>query len=306
MPNDRIPSYFNPARIQVPADGVALVGPNYLFFNATNPLPVVTEVPVPGIYDIIPFYMDPNNIAVPAEGVAIVLSDGTIVGPGNPMPVTGGGGGSVAASDVTVTNDGFDNAQEIFDYLLYVPIDVTVTGGGSANEVGASVASVHLTWSVNKDPTSQSLNQGVGSIPETDRDYTFTGPYTSNQTFTITASDGSTSDSASANVTFQPKRYWGPWPDQSPDNAEILTLSQELTSSRAKSISYDCTGGRYPIYVYPKSFGALAGVTVGGLAFSAYSLTEISLTNAQGFTQDYYLFAFDIIQTGAAINVVFS
>jgi hypothetical protein len=212
----------------------------------------------------------------------------------------------VAASDVTVTNPGYDNAQEIFDALLYVPINVSATGGGSSNEIGASVSNVNFTWSVNKDPTTQSLNQGVGSIATTLRAYLFAGPYTTNQTFTVTVGDGQTTDNASINVTFSPKAYWGPWPDQTPDNAEILTLTQALASGRARSVSYDCTGGRYPIYCYPKSFGALSNVTVGGLAFSDYTLTEVSLTNAQGYTQDYYLFSFNGIQTGANINVVFS
>lgn len=306
MAGERVPTYFSPGGIKVPADGVALVGPNYLFFSASNPLPVIQEAHVPGLYETVPFYLDPNNIQVPADGVCIVLNDGSIVGPGNPLPTTGGGGGVVAASDVTVTNEGYDNAQEIFDALLYVPINASATGGGSSNEIGASVASVNFTWSINKNPTTQSLNQGVGAIPLTDRAHLFTGPYTTNQTFQVTVGDGTTSDSASVSTTFSPKRYWDAWPDDAPDNSEIIGMQQELAGSRAKAITYNCTGGRFPIYAYPKSFGALSGVTVGGLAFSDYALDEMSLTNAQGYTQDYYVFSFNGIQTGAAINVVFS
>lgn len=291
----------------MPAEGVALVAPNFLFWSASNPLPVAQEAQVPGIYDIVPFYYEPNGVQVPARGVAIVLADGTIVGHGNPLPTTGGGGGTVAAEDVTVTNEGFDNAQQIFDFLLYVPLNITAFTGGSTNEIGAVVNTVNLAWSYNKDVTEQSINQGIGSLPVDQRALSLTSQnITTNRTYTLSATDGTTPDSANTSVTFLPKAYWGPWPDATPDNAEILTLTQALTSSRARSVTYDCTGGRFPIYCWPTSLGALSGVTVGGLAFSDYTVDTISLTNAQGYTQNYYRFAFNGIQTGANINVVFS
>lgn len=308
MANDKVPQYRLPGGVKAPADGVALVGPDYMFWSAANPLPVRQEAKVDGIYDKIPFYYDPNGISVPADGVAIVLSDGSIVGPGNPLPTTGGGGGSVAASDVTVTNEGFDNAQEIFDYLLYVPLNITGFGGGGTYEIGTPINSINLTWSYNKAETSQSINQGIGPLTVGVRNYTQSGLglTTTNRTWTLSASDGTTNRTANTSIVYQPKSYWGPWEDKTPDNAEILTLTQALSSGRARSVTYDCTGGRYPIYVWPTSFGNLSGVTVGGLAFSDYTVDTISITNAQGYTQNYYRFTFNGIQTGAAINVVFS
>lgn len=224
-------------------------------------------------------------------------------------PGTGGGGtpGSIAAEFVTVTNEGYDNAQQIFDALLYVPLTITGFSGGGTFEIGSTVNTVNLTWSYNKDVTSQSINQGIGALPTGDRAYNITGlGLTSNRTWTLSATDGTTPRTANTTVSFLPKRYWGPWEDDAPDNTDILTLSQELASGRAKAVTYNCTGGRFPIYAWPKSFGALAGVTVGGLAFSDYTVSEMSFTNAQGYTQDYYVFTFNGIQTGAAINVVFS
>lgn len=307
MADERVPQYRLPGGQKVPADGAALVGPDYLFWSASNPLPVVQETAVPGIYDLVPFYLDPNGISVPADGVCIVLNDGSIVGPGNPMPTTGGGGGAVAASDVSVTNPGYDNAQEIFDALLYVPLNINSFSGGGTYEIGATVNSVNLAWSYNKTESAQSINQGIGPLALGVRAYPLTGlGLTSNRTWTLSADDGTTFRTAGTTVQFLPKRYWGPWVDAAPDNAEILTLSQELSSGRAKAVTYNCTGGRFPIYVYPTSFGALSGVTVGGLAFSDYSLDTISLTNAEGYVQNYYRFSFNGIQTGAAINVVFS
>lgn len=219
----------------------------------------------------------------------------------------GGGGGPVSASMVTVTNEGYANAQEIFDDLLYVPLQITSLSGGGTFEIGTTVNTVNLTWSYNKDVTSQSINQGIGALANDVRAYNLTSlGLTTNRTWTLSASDGTTPRTAGTTVSFLPKRYWGVWEDDAPDNTDILTLSQELSSSRAKSITFDCTGGRFPIYAWPVSAGALSGVTVGGLAFSDYTVDTMSFTNAQGYTQDYYVFTFNGIQTGAAIAVVFS
>lgn len=230
----------------------------------------------------------------------------TFVMPGG----AGGGGGpvgSVPASSVTVTNEGYSNAQEIFDDLLYVPLQITGLSGGGTFEIGSTVNTVNLTWSYNKDVDSQSFNQGIGSLDPADRSYNITSlGLTSNRTWTLSATDGTTPRTAGTTVSFLPKRYWGVWADDEPDNTDILTLSQELTGSRAKAITFDCTGGRFPIYAWPTSLGALSGVTVGGLAFSDYTVTTMSFTNAQGYTQNYYVFVFNGIQTGAAIAVVFS
>lgn len=307
MADDQLPKYRSPANVIVPALPMAIVIADFSIVSPTTLMPVEADVSVPGDYSKLPLYVDPAGVQGPANPVAILLGDGSFVGPGNPLPTTGGGGGPVTAEQVSVTNEGFDNAQQIFDFLLYVPLNITAFTGGSTNEIGSTVNTVNLAWSYNKDVTSQSINQGIGTLANDVRAFPLTGlGLTTNRTWTLSASDGTTPDSANTSVTFLPKAYWGPWPDQAPDDADILTLTQALASSRGRSVTYDCTGGRFPIYCYPTSFGALTGVTVGGLAFSDYTLDTISLTNAQGYTQDYYLFYFNGIQTGAAINVVFT
>ncbi|MDX1784277.1 MAG: hypothetical protein R3361_08970, partial [Aequorivita vladivostokensis] len=55
------------------------------------------------------------------ERIYIGTGEGAPGPPGKP----GAAPDSYPADRVTVTNDGFDNAQEIFDYLLYVPVDIT-------------------------------------------------------------------------------------------------------------------------------------------------------------------------------------
>ena len=306
-----IPFYRDPSNILVPAEVTTLLQADFTFTTEMTPLPVYTDTRDPDMTtDTPPVYYNLAGVKVPADVYCILLADGTVVGPGNPLPTTGGGGGPVDAYDVSYTTPAYpaiENVGEALDQIFYVPTNITSFSGGGTYEIGTSISSVHLTWTINKDITSQSINHGIGSLDPSLRAYDTTdGPYTTNQSWTLTVSDGTTGDNASTSLTFLAKRYWGVWDDQHPDNSEILTLSQELASSRGKSITYNATGGKYPIYVYPTSFGALTGVTVGGLAFSDYTQEVISLTNAQGYTQNYYLTYFNGIQTGAAINVVWS
>jgi len=50
-------------------------------------------------------------------------------------------------------------------------------------------------------------------------------------------------------------------------------LSSELNNSKGKTITFDCSGGKYFYYAYPKSLGT-SSWNVGGLAFTGYTLTE--------------------------------
>jgi hypothetical protein len=217
--------------------------------------------------------------------------------------------GAADAYGVAYTNPGYPgigNVGQALDTILYVPMDITAFAGGGTFEIGSSVASVNLTWSLNKDPTTQSINNGVGGQDPEDRAVTVNGPFTSDITWTLTASDGETEDTAQTGLAFRHKRYWGVSASTTLNNAAILALSNEFATGRQKSISYNATGGRYPYYVYPVSFGAPANVTVGGLAFSDYTVSTQSFTNASGHTADFYVIRFNNIQTGAAINVVWN
>ena len=220
-----------------------------------------------------------------------------------------GGGGSTDADSVTYTTSADPSVVSVadaLDKLLYVAPNITSLSGGGSYEIGSTVAGVHLAWSINKAVTSQSLNNGIGALAVDARTYDYAPDITSNITFTLTVSDGQTNDVASTSVQFLRKRYWGASASASLDNAGILALSSELTSSKNKSVTYDCTGGKYPYFCYPKSFGALSAVTVGGLAFSDYTQTELSFTNASGHTELYYVTKFNGIQTGANIAVVWA
>jgi hypothetical protein len=220
----------------------------------------------------------------------------------------GGTGGPVSADAVsyaTSSDPSIANVKDALDKLLYVAPSISMSGGATY-EIGQTVHGVHLTWSFNKPIVSQSLDHGIGALALDVRSYDWPDDITANTSFQLTASDGETTAHGSTSVIFQRKAYWGAAAQTTLDNAAILALSQAFATSRAKSVTYDCSGGRYPYYCYPASFGALSNVSVGGLAFSDYSQEIVALTNASGHTEDYLVTRFNGIQFGSNIVVSWS
>ena len=92
-------------------------------------------------------------IIVPIQGVP---------GPIGPIGPIGPPGESVqlpiAAEDISVTNLGFSNQQDLNDYLLYVPIIISnFSTPVDIYEIGSVVTSLTFNWILNRDPVSQTL-----------------------------------------------------------------------------------------------------------------------------------------------------
>lgn len=226
--------------------------------------------------------------------------------------IIGGSSGAINATQVAYTNPTYTTVASALDSLLYVAPSAPSVTGGSSNEVGSTVTSVALNWSITlgtKALTSQSIDNGIGAIDTALRTYTHSlQSITTNRTYTVSITDGTTPRTGSTTVAFYRKRHWGATatPLASIDSAAILALgspSNEFATTHTKSVIYDCTGGKYPTFAYPTSFGALNNVTVGGLAFTDYTCSTVSHTNASGSIANYYVCQFNYLQTGSAINV---
>jgi hypothetical protein len=192
--------------------------------------------------------------------------------------------------------------QDAMDKLLYITPSVSLSGGGTY-EVGYTKSSTTLNWSWNKTISSQSLNQGIGDLDPALRTYTYNTAITSDTTFTITGSDGTTTKTASTTVRFQPKRYWGVSTETSLTDAQIIALSNELSTSRTQTRTFDCSGGKYFYFVIRSSYCSGISFKVGGLAFSDMNVTTRNVVNAQGYTAEYNIYRVNNLQTGSAINV---
>lgn len=246
---------------------------------------------------------DPLSVIVADNPITVLISkpELTIIGPDIPGPP--GTGGASDAAAVSYDSTLYANVQEALDAILYVAPRVnSFTNSANTVEIGSTVASVTLNWSFNKTMTSATLN-GVAIDPTSTSTF-IAGPFTANQSWTLTASDGTNTTSASTSVTFAQKRYWGASALESLDDAAIIGLgSSEFASNFDKAVSYDCTGGKYPYLAYPASFGTPKAVTVGGLAFSDFIVTIQDFTNTSGFVSSYYVLRLRNIQTGANIFV---
>lgn len=209
----------------------------------------------------------------------------------------GHGATQVDAADVPYLNVAYPTVAAALDFLLYTPIDITsFTNGVGTVEVGTTVNNIDLDWTLSKTPVTQSLNQGIGSLATATRDYTASGTYTSSITFTLTVSDGTSSDNASTTASFQHRRYWGSSANTSLTDPQILGLTKEFSSSRVQSRTLS-PSAQYVYFAYPTSFGA-ATFTVNGLLNSAWTLVQRNVVNASGHSEPFNIYRSDNLLTG--------
>lgn len=208
----------------------------------------------------------------------------------------------VAGTGITLTpiNTGFDESLVVSLYTY--PQFVGFSNNVNTVEKGSTVTQVILSWSKNKVFTSQSLNQGIGTITASAINYTDNSTFSTNRTYTITGSDGTTSTSASTSVSFVNKRYYGTNTNTSLINSQILALNNEFASSRANTHTYNCAAGTYIWVCYPASLG-LATFYVSGLE-STFTLTIQNVTNSSGYTESFNCYRSTQLQHGSDITLV--
>ena len=102
----------------------------------------------------------------------------------------------------------------------------------------------------------------------------------------------------SSNISFAPApyKYWGYTSSGTPNSSQIITTSGggfEFAFSKEKySFNIVVTGtNQYVYYAYPTYLGALSSIIISGLeSIGAFNLTTVNVTNAQGYTQSYYVY----------------
>lgn len=214
------------------------------------------------------------------------------------------------AADIAYTNEQYptmQTLQDAIDKLLYITPSVTLKAENTASnvyyEIGTTKTSTALTWTWNKNIRTQSLNQSIGSLDPALGSYTYTTSYTTDKTFTITGSDGTTTKTSSVNVKFIPKRYWGVSTETSLTDEQILVLSGELSTNRIQSRIFDCSGGKYFYFVIRTAYCDGILFKVGGLGFSDMDVITRNVVNAQGYSAEYNIYRVHNLQTGSAISV---
>lgn len=183
------------------------------------------------------------------------------------------------------------------------PNILTFSNTSPTNEVGSTVAAVTLNWTLSgSTPTSQSINQGIGTIAVGVLTANYATPMTVDKTFTLTVANSMGTDTATTTVRFMLKAYWGASTRPFMDDSSIGNLSGEFGSSRARTKTVTCNG-QYMYFCYPFTWGA-ATFTVNGLLNTAWQQTLGDFTNPSGHTETYRIYRSDNLLTGTYIVVI--
>ena len=209
---------------------------------------------------------------------------------------------------IVYNNVTYPTVDAALDNLLYVtPNILTFTNNVNAVEIGSTVASTTLTWTIDESAnlTDQTLNQGIGSVGTIVRNHTHSDSYTTNRTYTLTITDGINPDNANTSVYFRHKRYWGTSTNTLLNDAQIIALSSELNTTEVmtKTIS---PSGEYIYFAWPASWDPSppATFTVNGLLNTAWSYITRNFTNASGNTSSFRIYRSDNLLTGSYIIAV--
>lgn len=202
------------------------------------------------------------------------------------------------ASGVSYTNAEFaslDNVKKALDSLFakvyYVEPKIdsfTMTPSTAEYEVGQTVSEVSFAWAYNKDVVSQTLTDCT-LADNTVRTATYSTPISSNKTFTLTASDGEKSVTASKSISFKWKAYWGSAATPAEFTSAFVTgLSGSKLATTYKG-TYNITvgSGQYGFVCCPASWNMPNTCKIGGFGTDLVNCGTFSITNASGGTTTY-------------------
>ena len=209
---------------------------------------------------------------------------------------TGTGSGGDAA-DITFDNATYPTVESALNGLLYdAPTITSFTNNKNSVENGSTVTSTQLDWTISGTITSQSINNSVGSLATGLRTTTHSSSYSTNRTYTLTISDGTTTTTKNTTITFLNSNYYGVSANTSLTSGQVNALSNALASSKTQTRTITATD-QYIYIAYPSAYGA-ATFTVNGLLNNDWTLSTQSHTNASGATVSYNVYRTNNLLTG--------
>lgn len=184
-----------------------------------------------------------------------------------------------------------------------VPPSISVFNNNKGNvEIGSTVSGTVLTWALGGGAAdSQSINQGIGSVPVGTLTATDASSFTANRTYTLTVSNGLGQVSANTSVTFLSKRYWGASALTSLTDNDIKGLSQELANTFVGFSKPVVCNLQYVYFAFPSSFGTPIIYMPIGLQNTAWTLVTRNFQNASGFTTSYDIYRSNNLLTGTFV-----
>jgi hypothetical protein len=248
------------------SNGVATVRllPDPIFFStltlatnedATAPEMLFAPMDLHNSYGSI--YYDGTNFYISSH----LVSDfkGTFSGDGAGLTNLSGGAGTnyTAGNGIVITGNSIA--------LYSAPTISGFVNDQNTVEIGATVSSTVLTWTLaGGSIAGQSMNQGIGAMSTSLRTTNDTASYSTGRTYTLTVTDGTTTNTASTSVAFENKRYWGVNAATNLSDAQIRSLtnglttalSQEFATGYQKAAFVVSPSAQYFYYVFPDAWGS--------------------------------------------------
>jgi len=174
---------------------------------------------------------------------------------------------------------------QMLDELLYKAITINnFSISKSTAELGEKLIGLILSWSYNKTPIYQKLDNVL--IDNELRKYTIEKEISSNTSFKLEVSDGKTTVNKTASINFYNGRYYGVSNSETYDSDFILSLNKTLTNSRACNFTVNCGPGQYIFFAIPTRFGTPT-FTVGGFSGGFNKINTINFVNKFGYSESY-------------------
>ena len=202
-------------------------------------------------------------------------------------------------ADLVLQNEKIAQMQQDIADLKYVPIDITqITDNVVTMEMGSVVNEVTVSWTLNKEPASQTLD-GV-AVDLSARSKTIPGPFSTNKTFTLAVTDerGAT-DSASTAISFLNGVYYGVMEDGAEvDSSAILKLTKKLQGSKGITFTANAGASQRIVYAIPARYGT-PNFNVGGFDGGFALAKTFDFTNASGHTESYAVWLSENVGLGS-------
>lgn len=182
--------------------------------------------------------------------------------------------------------------------------------GGTTVEVGATITSQSLSVSYTGTPNAPVTLTDTEGSPVTNLTTPFTSVVsplviakTANNS-TVTYTIHANSKTATTTTAWRPRVYYGSAVPGAHDEAFIEALaSSALASSRNRTIAVSATAGQRAYYAIPSSYGTPV-FTIGGFVTTHTLMATVNVTNTNGVTQSYDLWASDIFGGATSYNAV--
>ena len=243
----------------------------------------------------------------------ITTDTGTIITP-NLKGSGSGGSDKFTRDDLTAVTVGGLNSgssvknkttKEVLESILFPYQKPTVSFSISPNttvyESGTTVSSIKFTISATKkSDIIQSIKVYDGSTLLTTITsgvasggtftYTYSCNITSNTTLKVEVSDGTSTVSATKNITFANKSYYGFVADGTTVNETVIKALQNNVLKTSKALNYtgiNCTDSKI-VYAYPQNQGLLSSI-LDGSGFDYIDSYDCTNTTVDGVNYNVYV-----------------